>query len=207
MSVAAALAVGVACALLAGALMGTLPAFRVHKRGERRARTETWLQQAGVPLTPTRFVLGSAGAGILALFVLTALTGSLLVAIVPAVALALLPRTYFTRRRRTRLREVQSAWPDGLRDLAASIAAGHSLTQAVTELARHGPEALRHAFARFPGLARVLGTAAALEIVKEELADPTSVNTNPYRRCEIRSGCFGGRASSRLQIGRYGACP
>jgi tight adherence protein B len=174
MSVAAALAVGVACALLAGALMGTLPAFRAHTRGERRVRTETWLQQAGVPLTPTRFVLGSAAGGILALLVLTALTGSFLVAIVPAVALALLPRTYFARRRRTRLREVQSAWPDALRDLAASIAAGHSLTQAVIELARHGPEALRHAFARFPDLARVLGTAAALEIVKEELADPTS---------------------------------
>jgi tight adherence protein B len=174
MSVAAALAVGVACALLAGALMGTLPSLRVHKRVESRTRTATWLQQAGVPLTPVRFALGSAGAGVLALLVFTALTGSFLVAIVPSVALALLPRTYFARRRRARLREVQSAWPDGLRDLAASIAAGHSLTQAVTELARHGPNALREAFARFPDLARVLGTAAALEIVKEDLADPTS---------------------------------
>ncbi len=72
------------------------------------------------------------------------------------------------------MREVQAAWPDGLRDLAASIAAGHSLTQAVSELARHGPAPLREAFARFPDLARVLGTGPALEIVKEELADPTS---------------------------------
>jgi tight adherence protein B len=33
---------------------------------------------------------------------------------------------------------------------------------------------LRVAFARFPELARVLGTGPALEIVKAELADPTS---------------------------------
>jgi tight adherence protein B len=174
MSVVAALAIGVACALLAGTLMGTLPAFRVRPAGERRARTQVWLQQAGVPLTPARFVCGSAGAGLSALLVLTALTGSLLVAIVPAVALALVPRAYFARRRRARMREVQTAWPDGLRDLAASIAAGHSLTQAVTELARHGPVPLRQAFARFPDLARVLGTSPALEVIKEELADPTS---------------------------------
>jgi tight adherence protein B len=72
------------------------------------------------------------------------------------------------------MREVQSAWPDGLRDLLASISAGRSLTQAVNSLAATGPLALREAFARFPDLARVLGTGPALELVKEELADPTS---------------------------------
>src|SRR5262249_49094099 len=69
---------------------------------------------------------------------------------------------------------VQAAWPDGLRDLAASIAAGRSLTQAVAALAEHGPPPLRGAFAHFPELARVLGTGPALEIVKAELADATS---------------------------------
>ncbi len=174
MTVGAALAVGIACALLAGALMGTLPRFRMRAAPGRRARLSVWLHEAGVPLSPARFVLGCTGAGLVALLLLTALTGSFLVAMVPAIAVAFLPRAYFARRRRTRLREVQAAWPDGLRDLAASIAAGHSLTQAVTELARHGPPALREAFARFPDLARVLGTAPALEIVKEELADATS---------------------------------
>jgi tight adherence protein B len=69
---------------------------------------------------------------------------------------------------------VQAAWPDGLRDLLASIAAGHSLGQAVGALAVTGPPALREAFARYPQLARVLGTGPALLVVKEELADPTS---------------------------------
>jgi tight adherence protein B len=69
---------------------------------------------------------------------------------------------------------VQAAWPDGLRDIGASIAAGRSLTQAVNALAANGPPALREAFARFPDLSRMLGTGPALEVVKEELADPTS---------------------------------
>jgi tight adherence protein B len=69
---------------------------------------------------------------------------------------------------------VQEAWPDGLRDLVASIAAGRSLTQALNSLASSGPEPLRVAFARFPELSRMLGTAVALELVKEELSDPTS---------------------------------
>ena len=51
---------------------------------------------------------------------------------------------------RARLREVQAAWPDGLRDLVASIAAGRSLTQAVNALAATGPAPLRDAFVAVP---------------------------------------------------------
>jgi tight adherence protein B len=177
--VVAALSIGVCCALLAGALMGTMPTFRFGWRGgsqrpSRRVRSAVWLQQAGVRVTPGQFWAGSIAAGLLALLILIALTGSIFVALVPAVALAMLPRAYFSRQRRLRMREVQTAWPDGLRDLSASIAAGRSLTQAVNELAAHGPAPLRNAFARFPELARVLGTGPALEVLKEELADPTS---------------------------------
>jgi tight adherence protein B len=180
MSVFAAVCVGAFCALLAGLLMGTLPEFRLlagrtHLRREsRRLRSGAWLQQAGVGLSPSRFWTGSLCAGLLAVLLLTALTGSVFVALVPAAAVSLLPRSYFARRRRLRMRELQAAWPDGLRDLVASISAGRSLTQAVSALAAHGPLPLRAAFARFPELARVLGTGPALEIVKEELADPTS---------------------------------
>lgn len=176
MSVLAACAIGVCCALVAGALMGTLPNVRLPSQvfAPRRAQNRLWFQQAGAGLTPTRFWAGSAGAGLFALVVLAALTGSVFVALVPSVAVALFPRGYFARRRRLRMREVQAAWPDGLRDVVASISAGRSLTQAVNSLAATGPLALREAFARFPQLARVLGTGPALELVKEELADPTS---------------------------------
>ncbi|MGQ0825029.1 MAG: type II secretion system F family protein [Actinomycetota bacterium] len=176
MRILAALCVGACCALLAGALGGTLPARR--PRGQRLGRhqvgAQVWLQQAGVLVTPQQFVLASAFAGAAALLALSALTRSVFVAAVPALAVALLPRAFFGRRRRTRSRAVHAVWPDGLRDLLASIAAGRSLTQAVTTLSTTGPAPLRDAFARFPELARVLGTGPALEVVKEELADPTS---------------------------------
>jgi tight adherence protein B len=69
---------------------------------------------------------------------------------------------------------LQAAWPDGLRDIGASLAAGRSLGHALVTLTDTGPAPLRAAFARFPSLSRMLGPVAALEVVKAELADPTS---------------------------------
>ena len=178
MNVLAAIAVGTCCALIVAAGSGLMPRRRGPARPmwvmARRNRAATWLQQAGVGVGPGAFLSGSALAGAFTLLVGAALTGSVFVALAPAVAVAVLPRSYFGRRRRTRLREVQRAWPDGLRDILASISAGLSLTQAVTNLASNGPPALRVAFARFPELARVVGTGPALELLKDDLADATS---------------------------------
>src|SRR5436190_8438822 len=176
MTLLAAICIGTCCACAAGALMGSLSSVRVPRPARRRRENvaRVWLQQAGLAISPAQFWGACAGAGLCAFAMLVAVTGSAFVAAVPAFAILLMPRAYFGRRRRLRLREVQAAWPDGLRDLTASIAAGRSLTQAVNALAEHGPAPLRTAFGRFPDLARVLGTAPALEVVKEELADPTS---------------------------------
>lgn len=179
MRLLAALAVGACCALIAAAVLGTMPHRRRREgRASRvaatRERADTWLLQAGVGLGLFAFVLGCLFAGLIAMLAVTVLTGSVFVAFVPGVAVALTPRAYFGRRRQARLRAVHVAWPDGLRDLVASIAAGQSLTQAVTNLAEAGPGVMREAFARFPQLARVVGTGPALELLKEDLADPTS---------------------------------
>jgi tight adherence protein B len=112
--------------------------------------------------------------GVAAFAVTYFVTGTALVALVPACAAAMVPRAYFSRRRVARLRELQGAWPDGLRDIGASLAAGRSLGHALTTLSETGPTPLRIAFARFPTLSRMLGPVAALEVVKAELADPTS---------------------------------
>jgi tight adherence protein B len=173
-TVVAALTVGLACALAAGALTGALPKPRPRRPSPRTEQRRMWLQQAGVAVTPAQFAAGSVAAGCVTLVAVAALTGSTFVGLVPALAVTAVPRVYFGRRRRLRLAQVQHAWPDGLRDLLASISAGRSLTQSVVALAEHGPPALREAFAGYPSLARSLGTVAALEIVKEELADPTS---------------------------------
>jgi tight adherence protein B len=173
----AALAVGVFCASVGGLVTGVIPRARSTARPRRRAQTgrrQLWLQQAGVEITPVQFWVLVFGAGLLTFGVLGIVTGTPLVVVVPALGAASIPGAVIGRRRSARLRELQASWPDGVRDLLASIAAGRSMTQALNALAATGPAPLRIAFARFPVLAPMIGTVPALEIVKEELADPNS---------------------------------
>ncbi len=178
MNVLAALVVGWCCASLAALLAGVRPPIPNGRPGRtgRAARSrnrQLWLQQAGLTVSPTRFAAASLGAATAAFAVLAAVVGPF-VALVPAVAMGAAPRAFYARRRDRRLSEVQRAWPDGLRDMLAAIAAGQSVGAAVDELTLHGPESLRLAFARFPALRRSLGTTPALEAVREDLADPVS---------------------------------
>lgn len=143
-------------------------------RSRTRVGRDEWIRQSGVDLTPLelRALAGSAGS---VTFVLLALaTQAPLVAVPPAVGAGVLPFAYLGHRRMIRLRAWQAAWPDALRELVAAIVAGRSLAQAVNALGQTGPHPLREVFADFPALARVFGTAAALEQVKARMADPTS---------------------------------
>lgn len=161
--------------LLVGVLSGQAPSFAgLRRRRGQVGEQQLWLVQAGTDLTPRQFWVGSIGGGAGTFLLIVLLTATPAAAIVPAVAVGLLPRAAFARRRSRRMRELSEAWPDGVRDLLASISAGMSLNQAVASLASGGPAALRDAFARYPILARMIGVVPALEVVKEELADPTS---------------------------------
>lgn len=166
------LVTGAAVGLVAAAAMGMLPAG-----GARRStghRGSDWLLQAGVATTPLQFWLVSTGTGVCALVGVALVTGSWAVGVVPAALVAMLPRMYFSAQRRKRLGEVRQAWPDGLRDLVASISAGRSLARALEDLAGAGPLPLRRAFASFPFLSRSLGVVPALERIRAEVADPTT---------------------------------
>lgn len=176
MTLLAGLSFGVFVYFLVGFATGYAPEIKVRRFRRRRqiSDRQLWLNQAGVALTPRQFWAGSIAVGLVAFLLVSAVTGTPLVALVPAAGVAALPAAYFGRRRAAHLQRVQAAWPDGLRDVIASIAAGRSLSQGLSSLAATGPEPLQDAFARFPLLARMLGTAPALEVVKEELADPTS---------------------------------
>ena len=176
MTLLAGLAVGVFVYFVVGFVTGYAPEIKIRRFRRRRqiSDRQLWLNQAGVAVTPRQFWAGSIAVGIIAFLAVSIVTGAPLVALVPAVGVAALPGAYFARRRAAHLRRVQAAWPDGLRDVIASIAAGRSLSHALNSLATSGPEPLQDAFARFPLLARMLGTVPALEVVKEELADPTS---------------------------------
>lgn len=172
----AALACGAFAYLATGLALGVSPLRRLGAGSARRlpGRRQLWLDQAGARLSPRQFVTGSIGVGLLAFLLLGALTRTPGVALMPAIALGCLPGAFFARQRAARLRAVQLAWPDALRELASSIAAGLSLDRALGELAEVGPAPIRAAFARFPRLSHALGPVAALEVMKEELAHPTS---------------------------------
>jgi Flp pilus assembly protein TadB len=189
--------------------------LRPRHRRTQISNRQLWLNQAGVAVTPTQFVAGSVAVGAVAFVAIVAVTGAPLVALVPAAGVAALPRAYFARKRTAHLQRVQAAWPDGLRDLIASIAAGRSLPQALNALAASGPAPLQEAFARFPMLARMLGTVPALEVVKEELTDPTTVSTHtwvgghraPAVMCSVRRARPGYRSAVLCGLPAFDRCP
>lgn len=165
---------GLTAALAVGYLMGVVPAS--HRRiGAPKRPTRPWLVEADLPGGGLgRFWAVSVGAGLAALILLYALSGLWVVAIPPALLVTLLPRAYFGRIRERRLAEVRASWPDAVRDVLASIAAGMSLQRALEELARTGPDPLRREFGDFPFLARTVGVPAALRSIGERMADPTT---------------------------------
>lgn len=171
----AALLGGGAVYLVIAAFLGVAPNLELSARTKPQiSRRQLWLIQAGSELTPRQFVLGSFAAGIGAFLLLALVTQSVLIALIPAIAVGLLPRASYARERQKRIVEIQQAWPDGIRDILAHVSSGATLARALESLAADGPGSLRLAFARFPLQARMFGVVPALEIVKEELADPTS---------------------------------
>jgi tight adherence protein B len=181
MRVLAGLSAALAAAVVVSLLTGHRPLRtrrgqtlgRRFPSGARVARA-TWLQQAGVDLSPAQFWALGAVAGAVTFVVVAAITRAPLVAIAPAVAAAAIPHVVCSHRRADRLRAWQAAWPDALREVIAAVVAGRSLPHAVTALGEFGPEPLRAVFSDFRVLMRVFGFTGALEQVKERLADPTS---------------------------------
>lgn len=175
MRVLAALFSGISVYLTVALVVGTAPRLRLPRRSRSQVSArQLWLMQAGSDLSPRQFLAGSAVVGVAAFVVIWALTGGWHLAFVPAVAIGMAPTLVYTRNRSRQLAAIQEAWPDGIRDLLAHVTSGATLPRALESLATGGPEPLRAAFARFPLQARMFGVVPALEIVKEELADPTS---------------------------------
>ena len=164
-------------AAAATALFAASVAWQVFNRSPWRVRpalTKAPSDGRYGDVSSLRFWSTSVAAGLAAFLVVLAVTRLPVVAAVPAVVVATMPNVYFTRRRSKRLASVQKAWPDGLRDIVASVRSGASLSAAIEDLSRNGPLPLREAFAGFDVFARSLGVVAALEMVQEDLADPTS---------------------------------
>lgn len=164
--------------LLASAMTAAaagLVAYRVAIRPRsQRSRTRRESTVPGLDVTTTRFWATVVAVGAVTFLIVFALTSLVVVSFVPAVIVATLPRAYFSRKHAQRLARVQEAWPDGLRDILSSVRSGASLPSAIENLATFGPEPLREAFQGFDVYSRSLGVLPALEMVKEDIADPTA---------------------------------
>lgn len=177
MTVIGALAAGVFAFYFVGLVTGHAPTFSFGLGGKKKADVtdrKLWLRQAGLELSPLQYYSGLSGIFLATFALFAALTGTPVVALVPAVIAVVIPHSFFSRRRTKNLSKTAKAWPDAIREVISSLEANASLHGALVQLAYRGPEALREPFARFPTHASTVGVVPALEAVRERLADPTS---------------------------------
>ena len=110
MTLLASLLSGVTLYLGVGLLIGFRPKSRFGRSSRpHESRRQLWLIQAGSDLTTWQFMAGSAVLGFLTLVLATMVTGAWWLAVMPAVAVTLLPRAYYNRRRAERLRQLRQA--------------------------------------------------------------------------------------------------
>ena len=165
------LAAGLVAVLLGLGDAGRPPGQR---RNSRRLRDA--MAQAGISgVAPGQLLAVCAGLGLVAAVMLLALSGSAWIALAFASLAGYLPVVALGARQRRRSRELQEVWPDAIDNLVSGVRAGLSLPEAVAGLADRGPEVLRVPFARFAGSYHATGRfGAALNALKDELADPTA---------------------------------
>ena len=134
------------------------------------------LVQAGAGRTsPTMFVLGSIGLGLLIGLVFLGMSRAWPVALAFAAIFTAIPFLVISsraRNRRTRLREV---WPEAVDTLVSGVRAGMSLPEALTNLGERGPEAVRPQFRAFAtDYAASARFDSSLDRLKTRFADPVA---------------------------------
>ncbi len=168
-----------------------------RRAGPRRARLADWLDECGAgPVRPVQFVGASATLALVAGATAVALVGSAGIALVAAVAAAMVPTTYFRRRRRQLRTERRRAWPDAVDLLAGAVRAGDTLSAAIAVVATRGPESLRPVFAAVVRDQRVSGDlAGALERMGVAAGDPVA---DRVTRTLVLAHRVGGRELGRV---------
>ena len=134
------------------------------------------LVQAGAGRTsPTMFVLGSIGLGLLIGLVFLGMSRAWPVALAFSAIFTAIPFLIISsraRNRRTRLREV---WPEAVDTLVSGVRAGMSLPEALTNLGERGPEAVRPQFRAFvTDYAASARFDSSLDRLKTRFADPVA---------------------------------
>lgn len=145
-------------------------------RSERSRRLSDLLVQAGAGGTsPTVFVVGSLGLGVVVALVFLGVSRAWPIALAfgaIATSVPFLILSSRARARRTRLREV---WPEAVDALVSGVRAGMSLPEAVASLGERGPESVREQFQAFAS--DYVATARfgeCLDRLKDRFADPVA---------------------------------
>lgn len=150
------------------------PQHTSRQRSTRTGRLQQRLDQSGAGISARRYRLTVVGTVLAVALVIFAATGTASLAIPPAIAIGLTPRLYFQHRHAKVFAERRGAWPEAIRDVLAHLAVGQTLHRSLCLLGASGPLPLRATWQRYERNAAALDTATALDIVRNELADPVS---------------------------------
>lgn len=159
-----------------GSLFGVSPALLKRRSGSRSraAMLQDKAHRAGVFVSPTQLLESSIAIALSCGLAVLLLTGVAPLALLAGGASSALPLATVGRRCKALHKARLGAWPDALRDVVAHLRAGQSIHSSLGQLAESGPEPLRPAFVRYRSLAIAIDHTVALEVVREELADPAS---------------------------------
>lgn len=141
--------------------------------GDRARSAREFLVRAGLrDVTLRDFVLFSIASGAVAACVAQLALGWIAVSALCGMAGLLGPYAYYIRRHDQRRSAIQEALVEAIEQLRDAIRTGLSVEDALSGLARTGPEVLRAEFSMLGRDARLLGFEDALVAMRDRLADP-----------------------------------
>lgn len=128
-------------------LMSEIPALnRMLLRVQTALQLKRMLDQADLHITPSRLVMFSGMAGILALLAVSIITISMPLIILSGVVAALLPFLHVWWKRKRRFDQFLENLPDALELMSRALSAGHAFSEALHMIAEEMPDPIAGEF-------------------------------------------------------------
>jgi tight adherence protein B len=128
-------------------LMSEIPALnRMLLRVQTALQLKRMLDQADLHITPSRLVMFSGMAGILALLAVSIITISMPLIILSGVVAALLPFLHVWWKRKRRFDQFLDNLPDALELMSRALSAGHAFSEALHMVAEEMPDPIAGEF-------------------------------------------------------------
>jgi tight adherence protein B len=128
-------------------LMSEIPALnRALLRVQTALQLKRMLDQADLHITPSRLLMFSGMAGILALLAVSIITISMPIIILSGVVAALLPFFHVWWKRKQRFNQFLEHLPDALELMSRALSAGHAFSEALHMVAEEMPDPIAGEF-------------------------------------------------------------